>query len=122
MPRYCQINWPFQVGSLLLVIDPSYSKVTTGDSATTSDVIQYKLIITNTGLLDVFKISVTAWADGEGIADVLTCHDVDEERVTVDDTSTGIGGLASYPKEGLQAREHLTCHFSAAVGQTEVRR
>lgn len=110
-----------QVGSLWLVVNPSYSKSATGELAATSDIIDYELVITNTGLLDVFNISVTAWADGAGIQGSLACEDGYGEQVGVSVSSTEVGNLAPYPDEGLHTGEFLTCAFTAAVGQAEVR-
>lgn len=91
----------------------------------------YEVTITNTGLIEVFDISVTAWGDGAGITGALTCNDVDEARqVASDDTggaslelphdSVQVQGLARYPDSGLLGGESLTCTFSSAVDQTEV--
>lgn len=73
-----------------------------------------------------------AWGDGAGIADALTCNDVDggqkiteagTEEALANSTSESltVQGLAAYPSSGLGGGRSLTCAFSSAVGQTEVR-
>lgn len=98
----------------------SYSKSSTDESAATSDTIEYELVIANTGLLDVFNISTTAWADGAGVNGSLVCQDMGGNRVGVSTSPTGVEGIASYPNAGLPAGGFVTCACSAAVGQTEV--
>lgn len=94
--------------------------------------ISYELTVTNTGLLEIFNISVGAWGDGAGIAGPFTCNDVDgSEEVAEADTDGGlfpltprgltVRGLASYPNSGLRGGSSLICAFSSAVGQSEVR-
>lgn len=122
-----------QVGSVRLLVTPTYAKTATPlEAAATSDMISYKLTVTNTGLLEVFNISVAAWGDGAGIVGPLTCTDVDGSEVIAEaDTDGGlfpltsrglmVRGLASYPYSGLRGGRSLICAFSSAVGQSEVR-
>lgn len=73
------------------------------------------------GLLDVFNISVTVWVDAGGIEGSLECEDGDGKNVGTPALSTGVENLVPYPNEGLPNGEFLTCTFTAAVGQVEVR-
>lgn len=114
------------------LLTPSYAKSATPlQAAATSDTVPYKITVLNTGLLEVFDISVTAWGDGAGISGGLTCTDVDETQHLAGDAiesglfptsyeSLEIQGLARYPGSGLRGGSSLTCTFSSAVGQTEV--
>lgn len=115
-----------------LLLTPSYAKTATPlEAASTSDTVDYEITVTNTGLLKIFDISVTAWGDGAGISGALTCIDVNNAQVASDDTedvrlsvstheSLQVQGLASYPDSGLPGGGSLTCTFSSAVDQTEV--
>lgn len=96
---------------------PSYAKSATLGYAETSDTITYELIVTNTGLLDVFNVAVNTWGDGEGISSPTNC-DHGEASTTVH--GSGVLGLAPYPDEGLRGGTSFTCEFSATVGQAEV--
>lgn len=98
----------------------SYPKLSTDESAATSDTIAYELVIANTGLLDVFNISATARADGVGMNGSLVCHDTGGNQVGVSTSPTEVEGIASYPNAGLPAGAFVTCVSSAVVGQTEV--
>lgn len=121
-----------QVGSVRFLLTPSYAKAATAlEAAATSDTVAYEITITNTGLLEVFDISVTAWADGAGISGTLTCYDVDETPQVANGGTGGgplpvahepleVQGLAGYPDSGLRGGGSLTCTFSTAIGQTEV--
>ncbi len=102
------------------------------EAAEISDMVSYHLTVTNTGLLEVFNISVSGWGDGAGIVGPLTCTDVDGSEVIAEaDTDGGVfpltsrsltaRGLASYPYSGLRGGRSLICAFSSAVGQSEVR-
>ncbi|CAM9230892.1 unnamed protein product [Scytosiphon promiscuus] len=121
-----------QVGSVRLRLTPSYTKAGTPlQAAATNDSVAYELVVTNTGLLEVFNISVVAWGDGSGLEGALTCMDVDGEQNTAGGNSSGsplsltyeslrVEGLASYPDSGLKGGSSMTCAFSSAVGQTEI--
>lgn len=107
---------------------PSYTKSSTDEAASTSDIITYAVTVTNTGLLDIFDLSVMAFADGAGISDSLACYDVGGvEKLSGSGSSVDpsasklIGNLASYPDSGLRGGTSFVCTFSAAVGQSEVR-
>lgn len=115
-----------------LLLTPSYPKADTPlKAAATTDSVAYELAVTNTGLLEVFNISVVAWGDGSGVTGALTCTDVDGEQHIVGGSTYGspnnltheslrVEGLANYPESGLKGGSSMTCAFSSAVGQTEV--
>lgn len=114
------------------LLTPSYAKAASPPAAaSTSDSVDYEITITNTGLIEVFGISVTAWGDGAGITGTLTCNDVDGAQFVSDDAegvrlsvssfkSLQVQGLARYPSLGLRGGSSLTCAFSSAVSQTDV--
>lgn len=120
---------PNQVGSVRLVLTPSYAKAASPLAvASTTDSVGYDISITNTGLIEVFGISVTAWGDGAG---TLTCNDVDGAQFASDDAEgvqlsasshkpLQVQGLARYPSLGLRGGKSLSCAFSSGVGQAEV--
>lgn len=113
-----------------LLLTPYYAKADEPvEAAATADSVAYELTVTNTGLLALFNISVVAGGDVSGVPRALTCTDVDGERkynsegspLTPTNASLRVEGLASYPGSGLKGGSSITCAFSSAVAQTEVR-
>lgn len=107
-----------QVGSVHILLEAFYDKLGTGAASATTDQAEYKITITNNGLLILYEIRV----EDEGLLArrvKIACTDVDMK------TAAGAGhgvfaGLAAYPGSGLAPAASLTCTAEDGVTQAEV--
>ena len=118
LPPSLVVHPQHQVGSVDILLETFYDKLGTGAASATSDEVDYKITITNNGLLKLYDIGI----EDEGLQArgvIIVCTDIDLQ------TATGAGhgvftGLAEYPGKGLVPAASLTCTARDGVTQAEV--